>query len=96
MLLEDCPLCKLIAENRSLQKGNYCCKIDKDGNTLVVGSDHKAHAGFQGYLEACDLLLGDGKSPANGIIKEVMDWPGHWAVELKILSEGAGKSIANS
>lgn len=97
MLLEDCPICKMISAGDILQKGTYCHKIKMDGNIVIVGSEHQEHAGFQGYSEACGLLFGEEKeAPPNGIIREIMEWPGHWAVELQMLNEGAGKSVVGS
>lgn len=92
---EECPLCKLILAGKIIQRGEYCFKVKLEDRVLVVDRIHNLNrATNDGYIEACTMLLA--KAPPNGIIREVVEWPGHWAMELQLLTEGAGKSVVGS
>jgi len=93
-LLEDCPICKLISDGKILQKGEHFCKVKMDDRVLVVGLEHCCCWNSRDYIEASTMLLE--KAPPNGIVRELTEWPGHWAMELQVLTEGAGKSVVGS
>jgi hypothetical protein len=93
--LEGCPVCQwILDEKRIVQKGIHCHKIKTDRGVVVVSSDHKSNVGHSGYVEACGFLLGD--STPSGIIREVLDWAGHWAAEICNLQDGVGRSTVGS
>lgn len=94
--IEDCYLCKLIKEDKILQNGKYCHKVQIGSSIFVIGSTHIDHPENTGYIEACEILFGDSNSPKNGIIQEVFDWTGHWSMKIQDLVDGFGKSTVGS
>lgn len=90
MLLDECPLCKRIKEDKYEKVGSSCAAMEIDGVKVVALLRHDTATTVDEVSEACGSV-----SRSGGIVGG-LDVPGHWAIAVKSGEWTAGKSTGHS
>ena len=90
MILDACPLCSKIRDNKVDQRGAYCVALDLDGVKVVAIVRHDSAPTTAEAVEAHKMI-----GNSHGIIGGV-DIPGHWAVTIQHSSWTPGRSSSHN
>jgi hypothetical protein len=91
-LMDNCPLCEMIAEGKVISKGDHCCVlhwVDREYEgyrKVAVVSTHTTDISPEATAEALQLLgfthPDNPKQPQTLLLREFDVVAGHWGVQV--------------